>query len=294
MAGIYHDGETQRQPPAVLESWIRDLQKDAGEAQVGRIAELCSRMDTGRTEWNAAALAQHISALHSAGRELHFDRLRPGWLRRVTGRYKREHERFIAAHARFVSGTTRLKAEAAELGNSFKGRATATRRILVELDMEWNALQGEVDQGVNWLQDLCFQLSEDHTRGDDDPGVMSLAEKAQGFTQQFKRMQSLVSLSREIGVRGQALLERQAALLERVRADIGYLDKDWARPLGRLVADLKAGRTAPAGVPAAIEAHDHLMKRLATSADACAALQSEEHLMAQHLQMLRETLETRR
>jgi hypothetical protein len=296
MTGIYDDEgrSAARESPAVLSAWIRELLGDVQRAQVRRLAELRAQFQSEAFEWDGAALAQAVSTLHSAGRECHFERLRPGWFDRLTGRYRAAHARFVAAYERMVACAARLKMDARELAQQLRGHTAGARRVLVELDMEWKALQAEVDQGVNWLQDMCEQLGELRARGADDPQLAMLAEAAQAFTQEFKRLQSAASLAREIGVRAQALLERRAALLEHVRADGEAFDKSWMQAIGKVVGDIKAARAALPGVAQALAAHDELMKRLEARADACFALQQEEHIMAQHLGLLREALEPRR
>lgn len=297
MSGIYHEGEAKPpsgQTPDVLAAWIRELLGDVDRAQVRRLAQLRAQFQSDAFEWDSAVLAQGVSTLHSAGRELHFAPLRPGWLDRATGRYRDAYARFIAAHDRMVACAVRLKKELADLAGGLKAHTANARRVLVELEMEWNALQAEVDQGVNWLQDMCMQLGDQRAAGGDDRRLAALAENAQAFTQEFKRMQSVASVAREIGVRGHALLERRAALLEHVKRDADAFEKGWMRALGLLVAELKAGRTSPPSVSQAIEAHDEAMKRLAAASDACSALHHEEHLMAEHLGMLREVLDARR
>lgn len=295
MTGIYDDdseaGSATRQPPKVLAAWIGELLADVNGAQVRKLRELRAALQAGALEWDAAGLAHWINALHSAGRELHFENLQPTWLERITGRYRTAHARFIAAHERMLGCAAQLRAEAESLAKALRGHTVAARRLLVEFDLEWNALQREVDQGVNWLEALCAQLGEPGVGGAKDPQLERLAAHAQGQTRELKRLQVAASISREVGVRAQALIHRRSILLDHAQADAEAFGKNWTRALGKLVADLEAGRTSLPGIPQALQTHDELMKRLTARADACSALHHEEHLLAQQLERLREALE---
>jgi hypothetical protein len=292
MQGIYSDdGGTGGQPPEVLAAWIQELLGDVHDTHVPRLAQLAAQLQSGAFEWDSAALAQALTTLHSAGRELQVRHLRQGWLARLLGRHRAPAARFAAAYERIVACAARLKMEAAELAGGLKPHLAGARRVLVELEMECKALQQEVDRGVTWLQELVTQMA--HLRADDHPQLPALADAAQQATAQFKWLQSLATVAREIGVRGNHLLARRTALVEQVRADSEAFDKGWvaaARPAAEAVKEHR--HPAPLLADAAA-AHESLMKRLETATDACAALQDEEHLMAQQLGLLRGDLQPR-
>ena len=284
-----------RQPPYVLSAWIADQIADLRKAQVRRLIDLCARLQSEAFEWDDGPLAQSVSAWNAAGRDLRFLDLRHNVVARMMGRHKGAYARFVAACERVRDCVSAVKRNAAALeACSQKDRGSNAKRALLELDMEWKALVGDVDQGVTWLQDLCTQLGEARAQGNDDPRLDTFAESAQRYTQDFKRLQSAGAMARDTAIRAQSVLQRRAALLEQVRADLDGFDKTWSPRLETLANDAKALRRSFPGIPKAIEAHDEMMKRLAAMADASSALQSEEQLLAQQLAMLRGELEAPR
>jgi len=297
MAGIYSENGTpgSSQPPHVLAAWMRDQLRELLDTHAGRLAELRVEMQEIAFEFDAALLAQAVSSLRSTGRELRFDHLRHGWIARRMGKHKAPHTRFAAAYDRMVDAAQRLKGEADELaGSVLKDHTWRAKRALLELDMESRALQSEVERGVTWLQDMCRQINEARQKGGADPQLGSLAEAAVAFTQEYKRLEAACSLVSDMKLRMQGLLDRRAALVELVHADMAKFEKNWSRDVGRIASDIAAGRTSFPGIGDALETHDEMLRRLETVTEACSALQHEEHLMAQHLDMLRRELDANR
>jgi hypothetical protein len=293
MQGMNTEGEGGSAPgesASVLSGWIRELLADVQHTQVRKIEQLRARLASEIFEWDNTQLAQALQALYSGGRELHFAELRTSWLVRAMGRHKAAFQRFAAAVDRMDAGAAAVKQHAQALAGSLKDHQQAARRVLMELEVECKELGTEVDHGVNWLQPMCDDINRQRSEGARDPGLATLAEAAQSYTQAFKHLQSLGAMVRDIGVRGQAILDRRGALLGQVRADMDAFDKQWNARVGDVAAAVRAGHTNLRGIPAAIEAHDDAMKRLEAELDACGALQGEEHLMAQQLEALREAL----
>ena len=293
MTGIYSEDTPNgpRHPPIVLAGWMREQLGELLSTHARRLAELRAEMQSTAFEWDATVLAQAVTSLRSAGRELRFDNLRCGWIARAMGRHKAPHMRFAAAYDRMVDAAQRLKREAFELGGVLlKNHVAGAKRALLELEMEGQALQAEVERGVTWLQDMCVQINEQRQQGSTSTKLASLAEAAQAYTREYKRFESTASIVRDMKVRMQGLLDRRSALVEGARADADKFEKEWTRAVGRIMTDVDAGRTSFPGMSDAIEAHDEMMRRLETVTEACAALQHEEHLMAQQLDMLRHEL----
>jgi hypothetical protein len=284
------DGE----PPQVLAARMRDQLAELRGTHARKLAELRARLQSLAFEWDATPLAQAVSNLRSAGRELRFDNLRAGWLARRMGKHKPVHARFAAAHERVVHAATKLKAELAQLGGTVKDHVSGAKRVLLELDLQGEALQLEIERGVTWLQDMCLQLSAQRGKGGTDPQIATLAEAAQAFTQEFKRLESATAIARDMRVRLQGVLDRRNALVELLRGDMDKFDKHWTPVVSGVASGVEAGHTSFPGLAAAAAAHDSVMVQLETVTEACSALQHEEHLAAQQLDMLRRELETDR
>ncbi|HUR88274.1 MAG TPA: hypothetical protein VMZ74_04230 [Ramlibacter sp.] len=295
MTGIYNDNNPKSgQPPPVLGAWIQDQLAELRDGPLRRLANLRAQLQSTAFEWDATVLAQTVGNLRSAGRELRFDSLKHGWLARRMGKHKPAYTRFAGARERIVDAAQKVKAETARLAGTLKTHTAAVKRLLVDLGMEAQSVQAEVDQGVTWLQDMCVQINEQRERGSAEAQLATLAEAAQAFTQEFKRLQLASSMARELGLRMQGVVDRRNALVEGVRVDMEKFDKNWMRAVGKVAAEVEEGRTAFPGLNDAAQAHEDLLGRLENSAEAGTALQHEEHLLAQQLDMLRRELEPAR
>lgn len=279
------------QPMHVLAAWIHELVGDVQQAQLQRLSELRDRLRSDTFDWNDAAVVDAASALRSEGRALRLDGLCPTWLQRLAGSHRRVNSEFISAWHRLAHHAARFRAEAFALSAAWRLHAPAAHRLVIEIDMEWNSLQAEVDQGVGWLEDLCLGLELSRERGDDPARLGRYAERTQRFTQELKRLQSAATLACELRARAHALLERRLALLDLLRGDLLVIERSWAREFASLAADLRVGRTPSAAHPRAQAAHDALMLRLGTTLTACAAMEKDTATLAQQLDELQRVLQ---
>lgn len=278
------------QPAPVLAARIRQQLDEIHARRLPSLARLCTRLQSEVFEWDHTPLAQTVSALHSAGRQLHFLPLRQGWIARLFGRHRAAYARFIATTERIIACAAAAKAQMFELTGADQHHTAPARSALVEFDAQCGQLNVEIDRGVTWLQDMCTQLAGAREHDRDDRELESLAEAAQRFTQQFRDLESVSAMTRDLTVRAHNVLRRRMALVAQVRTEIEGFDMVWRERIGRIVEQLRAGRSAAGAIPAAIEAHDDMMKRLAAAIDACGALQHEEHLLAQQLDLLEREL----
>jgi hypothetical protein len=259
--------------------------------QVQNVLQLRARLQSLVFDWDGALLAQALEALHSAARAMYFQPLRQGWFARLLGCQRTARTQFIEACERAVACASQAKDQLAELAVGRGEPVAQARRVLAELDFEGQALNAGIDRGVTGLQEMCTQLAHARMRDDDDEHLAALAGMAQLYTQEFKLLQSIGSQAHEIGVRGNSVLARRVALLEQARNHMDAFDQAWLSGVRGIVAELGAGRQALRGLPKAIEVHEQLLKRLSASADACTALQHEEHLLAHQLGMLERDIE---
>lgn len=297
MQGNHHEGDGgpgPRQAPAVLAAWVRQLLAQVRATQLRRIEELRAQLEAEIFAWDNTPLAQALHALYAGGRELHFAQLRTGWLRRALGRHRAAFARFTAAADRAGACAAAVSRQAGAVADASRPHNAEARRVLVELDLECRELGSEMEQGVTWLQEMCEGINEQRSRGGAGRDLPALAEAAQSYTQEFKRLQSVSCMLRDIGVRGQDVLARRAALLDQVRADMEAFEEHWNTRVGDVAAAARAGHAAMPGIGKAAEAHDAAMRRVEAALDACGALQGEEHLLAQQLDALRQSLPGRR
>ena len=287
------NAQAESQPPQVLGAWVQEQLAELARGPVRRLADLQARLRATAHEWDPGGLDHALSALVAAAPELRFDELGVGWFGRRFGRHKPVYARFVAAYEDIVALALELRKQQSQLIALHKEQASASRRLLVELGGESDNLQAGLEQGVTWLQDMWTQISRQREDGYADTALADLAEAAQAFTHEFKRMQAIAGVARDLAVRMQGLLDRRAALCDLARRDLEKIDGPWTRAVGGVAAQMKSGRPPITGVEGAREEHMQLMRRLDVTLDSCSALQHEQQVVAQHLELLRRELEAR-
>ena len=285
---------SRSQPPQVLGAWVQEQLAQMERVPVRNLAGLQGPLRAAAYEWDAGALEQALTALATVAAELRFDELRVGWFARGFGRHKPVYARFAAAHERIVSAARELRAQQSRLLALHKDLAPASRRLLVELAGGAEALESGVEQGVTWLQHMWTQITQRREEGGADTALADLAEAAQAFTHEFKRMQGIAGIAGDLGVRMHGLLDRRAALCDLCRRDLEKIDGPWSRALDIALGEMKAGRVSDGAITSALEEHMQLLRRLDVTLDSCSALQQEQHVVAQHLELLRRELEVLR
>jgi hypothetical protein len=264
------------------------------QAPARQLADLQGRLRAMAHDWDAGALEHALTALATAAPALRFGELRVGWFARRFGRHKPVFARFAAAHERILALAEELRAQQSRLLALHKDQVAGSQRVLDELAAGSDGLQAGLLQGVTWLQEMWTQISRRREEGGADSALADLAEAAQAYTHEFKRMQAIAGIARDLGVRMQGLLDRRAALCDLARRDLEKIDGPWARALGRVLSEMKSGRAPVTAISGAIEEHMQLLRRLDVTLDSCSALQQEQHVIAQHLELLRRELEALR
>ena len=281
----------QRPSAQQLAGRIQELLHEMRHARIAQLQQICTSLQACTSKWSDAPLAAALSALHSAGRELHFLPLRQGWVARLLGRHRAAYPRFAAAFGHMAANALRVKTHVHVLASTGEESISTMRRTLQELGPALDDFDKLIVHGVTWLQDMCTQLADARARGSEDPALASLAEAAQRFTQEFKHLQAVGTTAADVLMRGNTVQQRRTALLAQVESDMRFLDETWMPRLSRLVADLKAQRNPGPVIPKAIEVHDELMKRLSAAVDACDALRQQHPLLAQQLAGWQEDLD---
>jgi hypothetical protein len=293
MRGAPADGDSEQvpqQPAEVLDSWIRDRLDEMQGAQAQRLVHACAQLNAELLRWDNAALAQALVEMNFAGRDLSFLPLHRNWVMRLAGRHRSAYARFIASHSRVNGRAGNVQSQAAKLEAGRERQADAAGAWIAEIESAQQAIHAAVEEAVNWLQSMCTQLAGARTGGSDDSRMQTLAESAQFHTLVLKRFQAAGTMAHDIVVRAAHVLERRAALLDKVRGGMKDFEANWRPRLGRLLDDLRANRSAAPAAPKAIEAHNDFMKRLAAAVDASGALQHEERLLSEHIAILQEHL----
>lgn len=294
MRGAPANGDSEPVPnqgAEVLDARIRERLEEMHGPLAKRLVHACSQLHAELVRWDNASLAQALIDMNFAGRDMSFLPLHRNWLMRLLGRHRSAYARFVASHSHVDGRAGKVKSQASRLEAGHDQHAGAARAFIAEIEAAQHAIHAAVEEAVNWLQPMCTQLAQARANGNADSRMQTLAESAQFHTLALKRFEAACTMAHDIVVRAGHVLERRAALLEKVRHGMHEFESHWRPGLARLMEDLLADRTAARAAPKAIEAHNDLMKRLAAAVDACGALQHEERLLSEHITILQAQLQ---
>jgi hypothetical protein len=281
---------TAREPAQVLAARIRWQLDEIRGQQLPRLVLARRRLHAEAAEWDHAPLAQAIAAFQAAGRSIHFMPLRQGWFARLLGRHREPFAQFAAAYERMSHCESQLKTQLMQLSADPQGHHSGARQAFAEFEACTQSLGTAVDESVACLHEMCSELASTRMGGREDE-LVAMAEIAQSFMQDLKRLQTLSVMAQDAVVRARSVLTRRSALLEQARGELVTFEQAWVHRMGEIVSAIEARLDPSPHIPKAIDVHDELMKRLEASGDACAALRHEEQAMSHQLAMLEHEFE---
>jgi hypothetical protein len=273
------------QPAKLLIAWVTQLTEEVQGAHFGRLRQLRSRLQSDAFTWDNALLTRAVEVFLATSRSLEFQSLRNcGVWARLTGATKVVAFVFAKKYDDVVGAAGTARKEFEVLSRDYRAHTSSTRKLIVELDMEYRALDREIDQGAQGLVELSYAIEKTG-----EPRALS--SRAKALSAELKRFRLASALAKEITILGQNVLERRAALLERMKLDLHGFDKVWLQRVASILTKPGDRRFPVPGLDKAREVHGELINRLELTSDACTALQMEEQAMARRLAMLRDCLE---
>jgi hypothetical protein len=198
--------------------------------------------------------------------------------------------RFVAQYARVVAAAAVVRKHADDLAGNFIAHTSGARRVLLELEMEQQSLAADLAQAVEWLEAMSQDM---HKRGSDpaqSERLNRLARRAGFYAAQLKRLHVVQDMAAGVCAIGRNVIERRAALIEQLRADLDGFQKVWQHRVGNLSRD-SSRAPASAALAAAFEAQGELLSRMEDTCAACEALQLEEHQVGLRLAAMRTELD---
>lgn len=271
------------QPAKLLAARVGQLLEDVQGAHLGRIRQLQSRLVSDAFTWDNALLTHAVKVFLAASRNLGFQSLRNrGVWARLTGATEVAAHVFGKKYDDVVGAAGKARQEFEMLSRDYRAHTSSARRLIVELGMEYRALGRKLDQGAEWLVELSYAIEK---AGE----LRTVSKRAMALSAELKRCRLVSALAKEITILGQNVLERRAALLERMKLDLHGFDKVWLQRVAN-IGTQAVDRRFPV-LDKAREVHGELITRLELTSAACMALQMEEQAMARRLAMLRDCLE---
>ena len=290
-ASLMSPGKLSRlkpQPASTPEAWLDRMAADVGRLQVDNLLEVQQALAQQALDRAAGALAGDLDALAAAQQQLDFSLLQTrGWWARTTGKARSAGAEFAAQVDQVSARVQTVMARAGELTRNHATGAAATDRTLLDLDVEYRALDKIVEQGAKWLQDMRGQLQQRHAAAATDPAaqqkVREDASRCEILVVRLKALRALSATAQQVLAQTRELLAARGALAQALSAT----SRNWNARMASLAAAAQAGSDSPElSVEAPQEIHRQMHQQVTQALTASAALAGLEEAAAVVLEQM--------
>lgn len=276
-------------------AWLSQMAADAGHQHVRRVGELRNQLQALASQRDISPLASELARVAEALPRLDFGLLQSrGWWARATGKSRSAGAEFAAQVAAIDQVASALAAHTRDLQEKQKEQSAATDRALVELEVEYHAIDKIIDQGARWLQDMRAQIKTREAAAADPAAQEALQEDAQRceiLVARLKVLRAVSSATQQAHKRAQSVARRRVALLQLLQQALAAGVKAWQARLTALAASAGDGSSPTLSLDAPMEAHRDLQLCVKQAVADCGQLQAKEKSLAESLAALAQQLE---
>ena len=274
-------------------AWLDQMAADAGHQHTRRLAELCKDLQAQAQRRDISPLIPELARLGEALPRLDFGLLQPrGWWARATGKSRTAGAEFAGQYEQIQEVAQGLVAQA-QAQKSQQDKPPAGDRALLELEVEFRAIDKIIDQGTRWLHDMRNQIKERQAAATDEPGRQLIRDdtaRCEILVDRLKALRAVSSAAQQAHQQGQGAAARRgslAKLMQHVSTDV----KAWRADISAL-----ASAAGNAGAPSLkldepMESHRELQLRIKQAIADCTQLQGQEKVAAESLAALGAQLE---
>jgi hypothetical protein len=269
-------------------SYLDQMAADVGHQHITRLAQLRSDLQAQAGGSQAATLQPALQELADAMPQLDFGLLQPrGFLAGLTGKNRDAGGAFVAQFERIDTIGKALAAAVPSVQKAQQPHAAASDRTLVECEVEYRALDGVIDQGARWLQDMRNQLRTRETQAAGDAAALQKVKedtaRCEILVARLKALRAAAAASQQAHQHVRATAQRRAAVTQAVqKALVGEL-RDWRSSISPVAAAAAEGKLAGLNLDGPREAHDDLRKRLEHLLGDCRQLRTDEEALGRLL-----------
>ena len=282
-------------PDAAPGAWLNQMASDAGSGHARRLVDLHQQLLAQARERDVAAMQE---ALRAAAEELvrvDLARVQPkGWLARATGRGKEEASAFIGQVDRMNTALEQVEEQVHALRKKHQTQTAALERSLAEFDTEVQAVEGIIDQGARWLQDMRGQLRVRQTQAPDAAAQEQIAEdteRCELLVVRMKQLRAANSAAQHARELCQSAAARRAKLLEHLQQLLEGEARKWQQCLSPLAEQAARSGATPDAMEPARAAGTELEAALKQAAKDCRQLARQDGEFVEELTVLARPLE---
>jgi hypothetical protein len=273
--------------------WLTQMAADAGHMHVKRIGELGELLVS---QARLAGLAGFVNRLeHLAGdlSDLDFSLLEPrGWWARTSGKGRGSGVEFAARFGEVDESARELATAAKALGAEQQASAAQVERALVELEVEYRAMEKIIDQGARWLQDMRNQIKVRQAAASDpqaNRAVLEDSARCDILVDRLKLLRSLCNACTPVPDQVRSNIQRRRALLQALQQSFASQVDDWHGMLSPVVTAAAEGKSPADGVQPPLDQHKDLRKGVKKTIAACEQMLTQEQDVIRSLATLNST-----
>lgn len=280
--------------PASPAAWLDQMAADAGHQHARRLGDMCKDLQAQAQQRDISPLVSELARLGEALPRLDFGLLQArGWWARTTGKSRTAGAEFAGQFEQIEAVAQGLVAQAQAIQKAQQDKTRASERALLELEVEYRAIDKIVDQGARWLQDMRKQIKERQAATTDAPGQQQISDDAarcETLVDRLKALRAVSSAAQQAHQQGQGAAARRAALsklLRQVSADV----KAWQASISALASAAGSAGAPPLKLDEPMESHRELQLRIKQAIADCTQLEVQEKVVAEGLDALGAQLE---
>jgi chromosome segregation ATPase len=278
--------------PVSPAAFLDQMAADAGHQHVARLSELQADLQGQAGGPRVEAIQPVLERLAQALPSLDFSLLQSqGLWASLTGKSRNAGAGFAAQVEELDALVKALPVELASIGRLQQPHAAASDRSLVELEVEYRALDKIIDQGARWLQDMRNQIKAREAQpGADQAQIRADAARCETLVARLKLLRACVAAAQQVHQQVTAAADRRAGLQAGLQKALGGEAKEWRSRLGTLAGAAAEGKVAGLNLDGPREVHKALRRRLDKLLAECEQLRTQEEALAHSLTSLGEQL----
>ncbi|MBC7603395.1 MAG: hypothetical protein H7255_12150 [Ramlibacter sp.] len=277
-------------------AWLNQMAADAAHQHVRRIGELRKDLKTQGQSRDYSQITSEIARLAKAAPKLDFSLLQGhGMWSRMTGKSKTAAAEFAEQFIKLKGAGDDLMNEVKALEQQLQESAAATDLSLLELEVEYKAIEKVQDQGARWLQDMRSQLKERQASPGDAAAARQIKDdeaRCEILVTRLKQLRDVSAAAQAAHQHALAAATPRKALAQSLRQALGARLADWRVKLQAVVDATEAGDAA--SIDAAMESHRELQLALKDASADCSQMRLHENTLAESLHTLKRQAETAR
>jgi hypothetical protein len=277
--------------PSSPAAWLDQMAADAGHAHVRRLVELLEQLQAQGMRRDLAPLAADLTQAGEALPLLDFGLLqRRSWWQRAVGKGRSSETEFVAQFEQLDEAARLLAQKSQALQKKHQEQAGPSDLALLEVEVEYRAIDKIIDQGARWLQDMRNQLKTRQAAvAGDEAGRQQIrddAARCEILVARLKALRAVSSAAAQSHQLAQSAGARRAALVHMLQQMVATNVKDWRTRLSAVAAAADKPDFSVLSLEAPRQAHREFQLALQQAAADCHHVRTQESALAESLGLL--------